>query len=79
MKYLFLLFIVSILLFVGCNDDGDGCGSKNCSDFDTQPEAQAAFDGNPGCYGNLDRDDDGIPCESLPKGLLKKGARSIHE
>lgn len=42
----------------------------NCSDFATQPEAQAFFEkvGGPGNDVNrLDGDKDGIACESLPK------------
>ncbi|RBY80551.1 hypothetical protein DQ238_08160 [Geodermatophilus sp. TF02-6] len=40
----------------------------NCSDFTTQAEAQASFDSTPGDPNDLDRDDDGIACESLPAG-----------
>ncbi len=42
---------------------------KNCSDFATQAEAQAWFDkyyGQCGDVADLDRDNDGIACESLP-------------
>jgi hypothetical protein len=43
----------------------------NCSDFDTQPEAQAFYDKAGGVKGDVNRLDankDGVPCESLPKG-----------
>lgn len=40
----------------------------NCSDFDTQAEAQAVLDDDPSDPNGLDRDDDGIACESLPGG-----------
>lgn len=40
----------------------------NCSNFSTQAEAQAAFDAIPGDPNNLDADNDGIACESLPGG-----------
>ena len=40
----------------------------NCSDYATQPEAQAAFDKKPGDPDGLDRDDDGKACEGLPGG-----------
>ena len=43
----------------------------NCDDFETQPEAQAFFEkaGGPSeDPHNLDGDDDGEACESLPKG-----------
>jgi hypothetical protein len=38
----------------------------NCSDFATQAEAQAAFNATPGDPNGLDRDGDGIACETLP-------------
>jgi hypothetical protein len=43
--------------------------SYNCSDFDTQDEAQEQFEADGGPEEdphNLDGDDDGIACESLP-------------
>ncbi len=43
--------------------------TRNCSDFDTWPEAQAFFEeqGGPGSDPHkLDRDGDGIACQSLP-------------
>jgi endonuclease YncB( thermonuclease family) len=42
---------------------------RNCSDFDTQPEAQAFFEARqPGDPHNLDGNGDGEACESLPGG-----------
>jgi Excalibur calcium-binding domain len=38
----------------------------NCSDFTYQEEAQAVFDRDPSDPNNLDADNDGIACESLP-------------
>ena len=49
-------------------DPGD---SKNCSDFSTQGQAQEWFDTHFPHYGDvarLDRDGDGVACESLPAG-----------
>lgn len=43
----------------------------NCDDFDTQAEAQAEFDADPSDPNGLDRDDDGIACESLPGGSME--------
>lgn len=37
----------------------------NCSDFNSQAEAQAVFNAFPGDPHGLDRDNDGIACESL--------------
>ncbi len=56
----------------GGTGGGSGGGSldKNCSDFSTQAEAQAWFNGHGGSASNdvagLDADHDGVACESLP-------------
>jgi len=49
----------------------DACGpcaatDCNCSDFDTQAQAQACLNADPTDPFNLDGDNDGIACESLP-------------
>ncbi|MDP3093607.1 MAG: excalibur calcium-binding domain-containing protein [bacterium] len=44
-------------------------GDYDCSDFSTQEEAQAFFIKNGGPnkdYHNLDKNKDGVACESLP-------------
>ncbi|MEX2054024.1 MAG: excalibur calcium-binding domain-containing protein [Candidatus Colwellbacteria bacterium] len=44
-------------------------GDRDCGDFSTHAEAQAFFEAEGGPthdYHNLDRDGDGIACESLP-------------
>lgn len=44
-------------------------GDRDCNDFDTHEEAQRFFDSEGGPefdYHNLDRDGDGVACESLP-------------
>jgi hypothetical protein len=41
---------------------------QNCSDFDTQQEAQAVYDQNTSDPNGLDRDDDGIACETNASG-----------
>ncbi|MBI2020510.1 excalibur calcium-binding domain-containing protein [Candidatus Daviesbacteria bacterium] len=42
-------------------------GDKDCSDFSTHAEAQAFFEAaGPGDPHRLDRDGDGIACETLP-------------
>jgi hypothetical protein len=41
----------------------------NCSDFRTRRQVQAFFEpAGPGDPHGLDRDGDGIACESLPRG-----------
>ncbi|OGM05300.1 hypothetical protein A2715_05470 [Candidatus Woesebacteria bacterium RIFCSPHIGHO2_01_FULL_39_32] len=50
---------------------GKGADEYNCDDFATQPEAQAFFlkvGGTGNDVNNLDGDDDGEACESLPQG-----------
>jgi excalibur calcium-binding domain-containing protein len=48
----------------------DGYSDVNCPDFDTHAHAQSFFKGTGGSRSNdpygLDRDHDGIACESLP-------------
>lgn len=44
---------------------GDSSDPYDCSDFDTQEQAQAVLENTPGDPSDLDRDDDGIACESL--------------
>ncbi|MEV4051321.1 excalibur calcium-binding domain-containing protein [Amycolatopsis sp. NPDC049688] len=41
-------------------------GDKDCSDFQYQEEAQAVLDATPGDPNGLDRDKNGIACETLP-------------
>ncbi|MEU4251629.1 excalibur calcium-binding domain-containing protein [Amycolatopsis sp. NPDC026612] len=41
-------------------------GDKNCADFQYQEEAQAVLDATPGDPNDLDRDKNGIACETLP-------------
>jgi hypothetical protein len=62
---------LTTLLVAACSSSEDtdetnisGCAQKNCSDFSSQAEAQAAFDNNPNCYKNLDRDKDQKACET---------------
>jgi micrococcal nuclease len=43
--------------------------SLSCSDFATQEEAQAVLNADPSDPNRLDRDNDGIVCESLPSGV----------
>jgi hypothetical protein len=44
-----------------------GQADRDCRDFDTQEEAQRFYErSGPGDPHGLDRDNDGIACESLP-------------
>ncbi len=51
-----------------CDAQAQGFYNYNCSDFKTQPEAQAVYEQCDTDISGLDRDKDGIVCESLPKG-----------
>ncbi|RAJ45342.1 excalibur calcium-binding domain-containing protein [Kitasatospora sp. SolWspMP-SS2h] len=46
----------------------------NCSDFATQPQAQAVLDADPSDPNHLDTDNDGIACEDLPAGTTSGGS-----
>ncbi len=49
------------------NGDGD-TDDYNCSDFDTQAEAQEVYEEDPSDPHGLDGDGNGVACESLPDG-----------
>jgi hypothetical protein len=58
---------LTLLVFIHCSTtDTPLCPDKTCDDYATQAEAQAAFDADPSCLGELDNDSDGIACEHLP-------------
>ncbi len=71
--------LILLLLLTGCSttdistSDLPTCTQSdcNCSDFATQQEAQKVFDAFPGDPYKLDRDGNGIACESLPKSKGK--------
>ena len=68
--------IIGIIVFIGYSIFKNSKSSYNakyrdynCSDFTTQKEAQVFFESEGGPkedYHNLDRDSDGVACESLP-------------
>lgn len=45
------------------NKDKDGAGDRDCADFDSQADAQAAFEESSNDEDGLDADDDGVACE----------------
>jgi hypothetical protein len=49
-------------------DTDDTAGDLDCSDFDSQEEAQDEFEDDPSDPNNLDADDDGRACENLSNG-----------
>ena len=66
MPFIMLLLVV---VLSGCGSaDESGCPDKTCSYYSTQAEAQAAFDADPDCLGELDNDNDGVACEHLTGG-----------
>ena len=69
MRYPTATLLLSLLVLSLPACDGAVSDSFNCSDFDTQQEAQAQFEADGGPEEdphNLDSDGDGIACESLP-------------
>jgi hypothetical protein len=45
-----------------------GAADLNCNNFATQQEAQAVYNADPSDPNGLDRDGDGVACESLASG-----------
>jgi hypothetical protein len=67
MKWNVLFYPVLLLIVLACSSSSyNGCPDTSCDDYITQPEAQAAFDADRECLGELDNDNDGIACEHLP-------------
>ncbi|MFN8256942.1 MAG: excalibur calcium-binding domain-containing protein [Bacteroidales bacterium] len=65
MKFIYILLFC--LAIAACGGNAKPCKSKKCKDFKTQQEAQKAYDSDKDCYKNLDKDNDGVACEDLPK------------
>lgn len=75
-KYIIVLIIIIIAILIGHlifknlnSSRNSEYGDYDCSDFTTQKEAQRFFEKEGGPlkdYHNLDRDGDGVACESLP-------------
>lgn len=59
------LVLAAALMLAG-PANADHSGELNCTDFSTQPEAQAHLEAHPGDPDALDRDSDGMACEGLP-------------
>lgn len=58
--------VLLIVFLSGCGSpDTSACPDRKCSDYSSQSQAQAAFDADPDCLGELDHDSDGIACEHL--------------
>lgn len=71
MRRLSLLATLSLLAMLVFSPAAFAQSEENdldCSDFDTQEEAQAVYDQNTNDPNNLDADGDGVACESLPSG-----------
>ena len=75
LRILILSPIILIFLLTGCSPDTStselpSCTQNdcNCSDFATQEEAQRVLDAFPDDRYKLDRDGNGVACESLPRG-----------
>jgi hypothetical protein len=62
-----------MLSFAGAAAAAPGGGDRDCSDFETQQQAQQFL--LPGDPHNLDADGNGIACESLPSGAASGPVR----
>ncbi len=63
-----LLTVVSFALTLLLGPAAGAQADLDCSDFDTQQEAQAELRRDPSDPHGLDADNDGIACEELPSG-----------
>ena len=62
----FLIPLLTLgLIIISCSseDTSTACRDTNCANYTSQLDAQAAFDADPECRNDLDRDKDGIACE----------------
>jgi len=58
--------LTTMLAISAASADKEG-GDRNCSDFASQRDAQRFYEAKkPGDPHRLDRDKDGVACESLP-------------
>jgi hypothetical protein len=66
--------LVGLLGLVAYRTQGKfAVGDRDCSDFKTQPDAQAFYEAHqPGDPHRLDRDKDGIACEALSTIKLRR-------
>jgi len=64
-----VIFVIILLGSLVCDTSDDAveadCKDTNCADYTSEAAAQAAFDADPECRGDLDADDDGDACEEL--------------
>ncbi|WP_185114002.1 hypothetical protein [Fulvivirga imtechensis] len=75
--FLSIILMIAAWQLSGCDADNDTpCPDSNCADYATQQEAQAAYDADPKCRGDLDSDNDGKACEHLPSGSGNIGCPS---
>lgn len=69
MRLTLMLPVLFLILNSGCGSSTDTvCPDVDCGHYATQGDAQAAFDADKDCLGELDNDNDGIACEHLPTG-----------
>ncbi len=60
--------LIIIFLLIACSSGEDDitssdCRDTNCANYTSMAAAQTAFDADPECRNDLDRDNDGIACE----------------
>jgi len=76
LTYRVALLAVVVMTVLGLAPAAMAQDEFNCSDFDTQPEAQAELDSDASDPSGLDDDDDGAACEDLPGGPARPGSDS---
>ncbi len=73
MNKLYFLLILLFQMLLSCSsaespsesvsESSFDCRDTNCANYTSQSSAQAAFDADPECRNDLDRDNDGFACE----------------
>jgi hypothetical protein len=72
--------LVTAVLTLGTTGTANAATDRDCPDFATQAEAQAAYDAVPGDPERLDADDDGIACEDqqyAPASATSTGSSQV--
>ncbi len=71
LKFLIKLPVFIAMIFLSCSSSSDDqmddtsnyCRDTNCANYTSREAAQAAYDADPECRGDLDADNDGLACE----------------
>ncbi|MEZ4776960.1 MAG: hypothetical protein R3D00_27545 [Bacteroidia bacterium] len=71
----FVLIVIGGIFFTSCGKEAV-CIDTNCANYTSQAAAQAAYEADPECRGDLDADKDGIACEEPGNSVKNCGSTS---